>query len=154
MRLVLWNPVAGCGVRVLWARCDPTRPLLPAAVGKTAQAIAHLAQLLEAGECGPHLIVAPVSTLANWRRELARWCPALRVVQYYGSEAERASILDDLRYACKGGAGERPHVVLGAYTLFERDNEKSRTERVRLGRLFEDGYVVLDEAQQVGAAPS
>jgi hypothetical protein len=34
---------------------------------------------------GPHLIVVPVSLLENWQRELLRWCPALRVLPFYGA---------------------------------------------------------------------
>ena len=33
---------------------------------------------------GPHLVVVPASLLENWQRELRRWCPALKVVVYYG----------------------------------------------------------------------
>lgn len=32
-----------------------------------------LAQLLEEGDHGPHLIVAPMSTVENWMRELQTW---------------------------------------------------------------------------------
>merc|ERR1712070_781020 len=39
-------------------------------LGKTVQTISLLAQLLEEGDVGPHLIVAPTSTLENWMREL------------------------------------------------------------------------------------
>ena len=45
---------------------------------------------------GPHLIVAPASLLENWQRELQRWCPALSVVTYYGSD--RAALTQQLLY--------------------------------------------------------
>ena len=48
-------------------------------LGKTVQAIALLAQLLSEGDQGPHLVVAPTSTLTNWQREFEMWCPALKV---------------------------------------------------------------------------
>ena len=38
------------------------------------------------GDAGPHIVVAPASLLENWQRELARWCPGLKVVLYYGRE--------------------------------------------------------------------
>lgn len=41
---------------------------------------------------GPHLIVVPASTIENWMNELEKWCPALRVVTYYGSIEERKMI--------------------------------------------------------------
>ena len=31
------------------------------------------------GSVGPHLIVAPTSTISNWARELAKWSPTLQV---------------------------------------------------------------------------
>lgn len=37
---------------------------------------------------GPHLVVAPASLLENWERELALWCPRLRVVTYHGAHKE------------------------------------------------------------------
>ncbi|KAJ3359502.1 hypothetical protein GGF32_009229 [Allomyces javanicus] len=83
-------------------------------LGKTAQVIAFLANLLELGHHGPHLIVCPASTLDNWLRELARWVPghALRVASYSGSQAERASLQSDIRYA------EDPyHVVVTTYNV-------------------------------------
>ena len=38
------------------------------------------------GDGGPHLVIVPASLLENWQRELAKWCPGLRVVTYYGKE--------------------------------------------------------------------
>ena len=41
---------------------------------------------------GPFLIAAPSSVLPNWRAELARWAPGLRVVEYRGSPEAREEI--------------------------------------------------------------
>ena len=59
-------------------------------LGKTLQTIALLAHLAS-HKCvwGPHLIIAPTSTLLNWEAEFRRWCPAFRVLTYYGSIKER-----------------------------------------------------------------
>lgn len=48
-------------------------------VGKTIQSIAFLASLFEE-KVGPHLVVAPLSTLRNWEREFATWAPQMNVV--------------------------------------------------------------------------
>jgi SWI/SNF-related matrix-associated actin-dependent regulator 1 of chromatin subfamily A len=61
-------------------------------LGKTCQVIAFLAHLLETGESGPHLVVVPASTLENWLTEFRKFCPALVVEPYYGSQAERAEL--------------------------------------------------------------
>lgn len=47
--------------------------------GKTIQSIAFLASLHE-DNLGPHLVVAPLSTLRNWEREFATWAPHMNVV--------------------------------------------------------------------------
>ena len=48
-------------------------------LGKTAQSIATLEfqrQLL--GNPGPFLVVAPLTTLGHWRREIETWTPMVR----------------------------------------------------------------------------
>lgn len=59
-------------------------------LGKTAQISAFLHTLKQLhGIAGPHLIVAPLSTLTSWTRELARWAPQLHVVKYHGQRQAR-----------------------------------------------------------------
>lgn len=41
---------------------------------------------------GPHLIVAPLSTLSNWINEFNHWTPSIPVVMYHGTPGERAEI--------------------------------------------------------------
>ena len=50
----------------------------------------------------PHVVIAPASVLDNWKRELHRWCPALRVVSYYGPAAARAELRAELGAARAG----------------------------------------------------
>ena len=64
--------------------------LLYYCVGKTIQTIALLAHLVcERGIWGPHLIIVPTSVLLNWEYELKKWCPALKILTYFGSLKER-----------------------------------------------------------------
>ncbi|KAG2604632.1 hypothetical protein PVAP13_4NG114681 [Panicum virgatum] len=60
-------------------------------LGKTIQSIAFLASLFE-DKWGPHLVVAPLSTLRNWEREFATWAPQMNVVMYFGAAASREII--------------------------------------------------------------
>ncbi|XP_062228270.1 CHD3-type chromatin-remodeling factor PICKLE-like [Phragmites australis] len=60
-------------------------------LGKTIQSIAFLASLFE-DKLGPHLVVAPLSTLRNWEREFATWAPQMNVIMYFGSAASRETI--------------------------------------------------------------
>jgi len=59
-------------------------------LGKTIQTIALLAYLAcEKCVWGPHLIVVPTSVMLNWEMELKKWCPAFKILTYYGSVKER-----------------------------------------------------------------
>ena len=115
-------------------------------LGKTVQAISLLAQLLSEGDEGPHLVVAPTSTLENWLREFAMWCPEMRVLKYHGSEAERMHLQSQMRRV-------HHHVVLCTFKLFEGDSDKAKREREFVRKLGFH-YVVLDEAQQIKNADS
>lgn len=59
-------------------------------LGKTIQTIALLAHLAcEKGEWGPHLIVVPTSVMLNWEMEIKKWCPAFKILTYFGNPKER-----------------------------------------------------------------
>src|SRR5579871_4398035 len=53
-------------------------------LGKTVQAIAALRILTFQHKIESALVVCPASLLAQWRRELARWAPELKVVTLHG----------------------------------------------------------------------
>ena len=65
-------------------------------LGKTCQTISFLAHLHELEQhntsSSTHLVIVPGSTLENWLRELAYFAPALTVMPYYGSQAERPEL--------------------------------------------------------------
>ncbi|WVO18027.1 hypothetical protein L204_105725 [Cryptococcus depauperatus] len=82
-------------------------------LGKTIQVIAFIAALKEQGNTGPHLIFVPASTLENWTREFKRFAPSIDVQTYYGSQAERAGLRNDLKSQFRRGELE---VVLASYT--------------------------------------
>ena len=41
---------------------------------------------------GPHLVILPKSTLANWMSEFERWCPTIRAVCLIGNRKQRVSL--------------------------------------------------------------
>ncbi len=54
-------------------------------LGKTIQAISFLLSLkYEHDNNGPFLIIAPLSTISNWERELNEWAPEFYSVTYTG----------------------------------------------------------------------
>lgn len=63
-------------------------------LGKTVQTISLLGYLKHfRGINGPHLIIAPKSTLPNWMNELERWCPTLKSICLIGSKDDRVNYL-------------------------------------------------------------
>jgi SNF2 family DNA or RNA helicase len=61
-------------------------------LGKTIQAIAALRILYHQEQISSALVVCPASLLMQWRRELARWSPELKVVAVTGGPAERGHL--------------------------------------------------------------
>jgi len=93
-------------------------------LGKTIMTIAMLAHLAcEKGVWGPHLIVVPTSVLLNWELELKKWCPAFKVLVYYGSLKERK--------AKRQGWNKINtfHVCVTSYKLVTQDSNVFRRKR-------------------------
>lgn len=90
-------------------------------LGKTIQIIGFLATLVQDHACWPFLVVVPNSTCPNWRREIKRWAPSLRVVAYYGSKESR-----DLAYRYElfpdGSKDLRCHIVVTSYDAAADEN--------------------------------
>jgi superfamily II DNA or RNA helicase len=97
----------------------------------TAQVIALL--LIERNRSGPTLVICPTSVVGNWRRELGRFAPSIRVLVHHGAE----------RAAGEGliAAAGQHDVVLSTYSLLHRDEDVLTTVRWN--------GLVLDEAQNV-----
>jgi hypothetical protein len=97
-------------------------------LGKTIQVIALLLLLRKHESPGPHLIVLPASLLGNWRAELARFGPDLRVHTAHRSVPDGDAPAADV------------DVVLTTYATLQRQ------------AWLKDqawGLVVLDEAQAI-----
>ena len=54
---------------------------------QTIALLAHLA--CEKCNWGPHLIIVPTSVMLNWEFEFKKWCPAFKILTYFGSLKER-----------------------------------------------------------------
>ena len=94
-------------------------------LGKTLQAICMLATRRSDR---PHLVVCPTSLINNWRRELARFAPAVPVISYHGGNRT-------LPDSYPPGA-----VVVTSYPVLRRDEPLTTTVW---------DVVILDEAQQI-----
>ena len=90
-------------------------------LGKTIQVIGFIATLIADWNCFPFLVVVPNSTCPNWRREIKKWAPTLRVVAYYGSRESR-----DLVYKYElfpeGSKDLSCHIVVTSYDAAADEN--------------------------------
>lgn len=92
-------------------------------LGKTIQTISLIALLREKdGYLGPHLIIAPLSTLSNWQEEFEKWTPTVPVLLYHGTPAKRTELRKGMMKHIVGG---RPNhkfpVVLTSPEIILRD---------------------------------
>ncbi len=100
-------------------------------LGKTVQALAFLLALKEKKESrGASLVVAPVSTLQNWKAEAARFTPGLRTVVHHGNDRHRAA-----------AAFKAVDLVIVSYATLRVDQE--------LFQEHEWATLILDEAQSI-----
>ncbi|KAK9992350.1 hypothetical protein SO802_027335 [Lithocarpus litseifolius] len=105
-------------------------------LGKTLQTISLLGYLHEfRGITGPHMVVAPKSTLGNWMNEIRRFCPTLRAVKFLGNPDERKHIREDL-------------LVAGKFDVCVTSFEMAIKEKSSLRR-FSWRYIIIDEAHRI-----
>ncbi|PKA62262.1 putative chromatin-remodeling complex ATPase chain [Apostasia shenzhenica] len=105
-------------------------------LGKTLQTISLLGYLYEfRGITGPHMVVAPKSTLGNWMREIRRFCPILRAIKFLGNPEERAHIRENL-------------LVAGKFDVCVTSFEMAIKEKNALRR-FSWRYIIIDEAHRI-----
>ena len=108
-------------------------------LGKTVQLIVLLQWERECGNAlGPTLLVVPTSVVGNWRRELERFSPELRVHIQHGPERPLG---DDLAVVAA-----EADVLVTTYALVARDRESLEC--------IEWHRVVLDEAQSIKNPPT
>jgi len=101
-------------------------------LGKTLQTLAHILTEKQSGHSRglPTLVIAPTSVVPNWRAEVLKFTPSLRVLVLNGPDRKKyyRSI---------------PHadIVLTSYALLQRDIDKLAAVPFHM--------VVLDEAQYI-----
>ena len=105
-------------------------------LGKTIMTISLLAHLAcEKGIWGPHLIVVPTSVMLNWETEFLKWCPAFKILTYFGSAKERKQ---------KRQGWMKPnyfHVCITTYRLVIQDSKVFKRKKWK--------YLILDEAHLI-----
>ena len=116
-------------------------------LGKTIQSATFL-QVLKSqqGLRGPFLIVVPLSTLVNWKREVSTWTD-MDVVVYHGSQEDRELIREyEFKYSDHSKSGQKLEVVVATpETCMTADNGKLRKD---LAKICWD-LIIIDEAHKI-----
>lgn len=99
-------------------------------LGKTLQVISYILTQHEKGRKEPNLIVMPTSLIFNWKNELKKFAPHLKVYELTGSKRNTAKV-----------EFENYDVVLTTYGTLLSDIEMLKNFRFNL--------VVLDESQAI-----
>lgn len=99
-------------------------------LGKTIQTISALLTIYggRKRKIQPALIVMPKSLLFNWKSELARFAPKLRVATYYGTGRTLSEAM-------------KAQIILTTYSVVRNDIEELEKEKFH--------YVILDESQSI-----
>jgi SWI/SNF-related matrix-associated actin-dependent regulator of chromatin subfamily A member 5 len=104
-------------------------------LGKTLQTISLIAQLSIQEPGPPHIIIVPKGTLSNWVKEFKRWCPSLRIFEFYGNLHEREQL--------------RPKVPrTGTYDVLLTTYEIAMAEKSVLKQV-KWSYLTIDEAHRI-----
>lgn len=111
-------------------------------LGKTIQVIGLIATLAQYHKCWPFLVVVPNSTCPNWRKEIKKWVPSIRVVTYYGSAFSR-KLAQDYEMFSSDDRDLRCHVVVTSYETMVDDTSR------RVLSMIPWAGLVVDEGQRL-----
>ena len=104
-------------------------------LGKTVQTVAMIGYLTEYKDSpGPHMVLAPKSTMSNWQKEFKKWLPDHRVVYVGGTKEEREEQLLQVRPG-------KFDIVLTSFEIACR--EKATFKKITWK------YFVIDEAHRI-----
>jgi superfamily II DNA or RNA helicase len=108
-------------------------------LGKTVQVLAYLQYVKDNRlQQGPHLLICPTSLLQNWKAEMARFTPGLKVHIHHGANR---NALEDNGETRLEHALRTADVIMTTYSTLVRDIDK-------LGEPIWD-VVIADEAQNI-----
>ncbi|KAL1023427.1 hypothetical protein UPYG_G00040680 [Umbra pygmaea] len=104
-------------------------------LGKTCQTICLLLYMRGAlGKEGPFLVLSPLSVMDNWRTEMERFSPCLKVLCYSGDKDKRYQLQKDMN-------NTNYHVLLTTYEICLKDASFLKRRKWMV--------LVVDEAQRL-----
>ncbi len=101
-------------------------------LGKTLQSITAITQFLEEHPNVQSVVVCPTSLIYNWKEELHKFNPTLRVLVVDGTPTQRKKLIV---------GADQNDVLITSYSLMQKDIESY--EKINFG------YAILDEAQHI-----
>lgn len=108
-------------------------------LGKSVQFIVFLLHLQEQNALeNPTLLVCPTSVLGNWAKEVKKFAPKLKVLEYHGDKRPKGKSFTAIV--------NKYDLVITSYSLVQRDINLLKTMNWQI--------VVLDEAQNIKNADS
>ncbi|KAL1354807.1 hypothetical protein HN51_006861 [Arachis hypogaea] len=108
-------------------------------LGKTIQTIGFLSHLIGKGLHGPYMIIAPLSTLSNWKNEFSRFAPSVPAIIYHGNRQERDVIR---RKHMPVTIGPKFPILITSYEVALNDAKKHL-------RVYPWKYLVVDEGHRL-----
>ncbi|MFM7364355.1 MAG: DEAD/DEAH box helicase [Cuspidothrix sp.] len=103
-------------------------------LGKTIQFIAFILHLQEENVLEkPTLLVCPTSVMGNWQKEVSKFAPTLKVLEYHGDKRPKGKAFTE--------TVNKHDLVITSYALIHRD--------IKLLKTVEWQIIVLDEAQNI-----
>ena len=112
-------------------------------LGKTVQCIGFLSHLFHKQVNGPHIVLAPLSTLSNWEAEFRRWAPSIPCLLYHGDKARRSQLQKShLKAGGRGAeAGKGFPVVITSYEILIAD--------IKVFQKYDFKYIIVDEGHRL-----
>jgi len=105
-------------------------------LGKTLQTISLIGYMKHhRNQSGPHIVIVPKSTLANWMAEFAKWCPSVKAVCLIGTREERATFI-------------RQTLLPGEWDVLITSYEMCIREKTVLKK-FAWRFLAIDEAHRI-----
>lgn len=102
-------------------------------LGKTIQTLALIQENVDKGESKPSLLICPTSVVNNWKNEVYKFAPQLKIHIHHGNKRLKKNNFTSEISNC--------HLVISSYGLLQRDLE-----------FLKDNLwasVILDEAQNI-----
>lgn len=101
-------------------------------LGKTLQAIITLTQYKKESGKHPSIVVCPTSLVYNWKEELHKFNPNLKVLPIDGNPVQRKKLISEIK---------NYDVAVTSYSLLQKD--------IDLYKEMPFAYTILDEAQHI-----